>query len=357
MSSSPKVVVTGSVAFDYLMRFPGKFQDVVVPDRLHKLSVSFLVDEMRRVRGGVAPNIAYGLALFGMTPAIFATAGPDAADYRSWLGEQGIDVSGMKLCDDVFTASFFVSTDLEQNQIATFYAGAMARASELTFRSYEPGSVALALICPSDPAAMRQHAAECRELGIPFVYDPSQQVARLEGDDLLAGLEGATMLIGNEYELGIIEKKTGLSEAELAAKVPVLVITRGEDGATIALRGGSPGEPGGARAIRIPAAKLRGEALDPTGVGDAFRSGLVASRLRGLPWEEAGRVGAVAAVLCLETLGPQPKRWSLGELLERYAESFGGPLPGPLAERLGGGGTGGPGPASDRPAGGFTLLD
>jgi adenosine kinase len=357
MSSSPKVVVTGSVAFDYLMRFPGKFQDVVVPDRLHRLSVSFLVDEMRRVRGGVAPNIAYGLALFGLTPAIFATAGQDAADYRAWLGEQGIDVSGMKLCDDVFTASFFVSTDLEQNQIATFYAGAMARASELSFRSYAPGSVALALICPSDPSAMRQHAAECRELGIPFVYDPSQQVARLEGDDLLAGLEGAAMLIGNEYELGIIEKKTGLSEAELAARVPVLVITRGEDGATIALRGGSPEKPGGARAIRIPAAKLRGEALDPTGVGDAFRSGLVASRLRGLPWEEAGRVGAVAAVLCLETLGPQPKRWALGELLERYAESYGGPLPGPLAERLGGAGDGSPGPGSARPAGGFSLLD
>ncbi|MDX9732795.1 MAG: carbohydrate kinase family protein [Thermoanaerobaculia bacterium] len=353
MSESPKVVVTGSVAFDYLMRFPGKFQDVVVPDRMHRLSVSFLVDEMRRVRGGVAPNIAYGLALFGMTPAIFATAGQDAADYRAWLGAQGCDVSGMKLCDDVFTASFFVSTDEEQNQIATFYAGAMAKASELTFRSFAPGSVALALICPSDPTAMRQHAAECRELGIPFVYDPSQQVARLDGDDLLAGLEGAAMLIGNEYELGVIEKKTGLSEAELAAKVPVLVITRGEEGATIALRGGSPEEPGGARTVRVPAAKLRTEALDPTGVGDAFRSGLVASRLRGLPWEEAGKVGAVAAVLCLETLGPQPRRWSLDELLERYAESFGKPLVGPLAERL----RGLAGTEASRPAARFSLLD
>lgn len=353
MSSNPKVVVTGSVAFDYLMRFPGKFQDVVVPDRMHRLSVSFLVDEMRRVRGGVAPNIAYGLALFGVTPTIFATAGQDAADYRAWLGEQGCDVSGLKLCDDVFTASFFVSTDLEQNQIATFYAGAMAKASELTFRSFEPGSVALALVCPSDPAAMRQHARECRELGIPFVYDPSQQVARLDGDDLLAGLEGAAMLIGNEYEFGVIEKKTGLTETELAAKVPVLVMTRGEEGATIALRGGSAGEPGGARTVRIPAARLRTEALDPTGVGDAFRSGLVASRLRGLPWEAAGRVGAVAAVLCLETLGPQPRRWSLDELLERYAESFGQPLAGPLAERLRGGAR----PESGRPSERFSLLD
>jgi adenosine kinase len=357
MSSTPKVVVTGSVAFDYLMRFPGKFQDVVVPDRLHRLSVSFLVDEMRRVRGGVAPNIAYGLALFGVTPTILATAGQDATDYRAWLGEQGVDVTGMKLCDDVFTASFFVSTDEDQNQIATFYAGAMARASELTFRTYAPGSIAVALICPSDPTAMRQHARECRELGIPFVYDPSQQVARLEGPDLLDGLEGAAMLIGNEYEFGIIEKKTGLSEAELAAKVPVLVITRGEDGATIALRGGSAEEPGGARTVRVPAAKLRGEAIDPTGVGDAFRSGLVASRLRGLPWEEAGRVGAVAAVLCLETLGPQPRRWSLDELLERYAESYGGPLPGPHAERLRGPGAAAAGASPVRPAARFSLLD
>jgi len=357
MSSSPKVVVTGSVAYDYLMRFPGKFRDVVVPDRLHRLSVSFLVDEMRRVRGGVAPNIAYGLALFGLTPAIFATAGQDAVDYRSWLGEEGVDVSDLKICDDVFTASFFVSTDEEQNQIATFYAGAMARASELTFRSYPPGSVALALICPSDPTAMRQHANECRELGIPYVYDPSQQVARLDGADLLDGLDGAAMLIGNEYELGVIEKKTGLSEAELAAKVPVLVITRGEEGATIALRGGSPEEPGGARTVRVPAATLRTEALDPTGVGDAFRSGLVASRLRGLPWEEAGRVGAVAAVLCLETLGPQARRWSLDDLFERYAESYGEPLAGPLAEALRGGRGTSSVPSPARGAGRFSLLD
>ena len=357
MSTREKVVVTGSVAYDYLMRFPGKFRDVVVPDRLHRLSVSFLVDEMRRVRGGVAPNIAYGLALFGVTPTVLATAGQDALDYRAWLEAEGVDVSGLKICDDVFTASFFVSTDEEQNQIATFYAGAMARASELSFRAYAPGEVALALICPSDPTAMREHARECRELGIPYVYDPSQQVARLDGADLVDGLDGAAMLIGNEYEFGVIEKKTGLSEAELAAKVPVLVITRGEEGATIALRGGSAEEPGGARTVRIPPALLRSEALDPTGVGDAFRSGLVASRLRGLPWEEAGRVGAVAAVLCLETLGPQPRRWTLDDVLARYAESFGGPLPAPLAERLRGAAAAAGEDRSGRPSGRFSLLD
>ena len=182
-------------------------------------------------------------------------------------------------------------------------------------------------------------------------------MARLDGSDLLEGLDGAAMLIGNEYEFGVIEKKTGLSEAELAAKVPVLVITRGEEGATIAIRGGSAEEPGGARTVRVAAARLRTEALDPTGVGDAFRSGLVASRLRGLPWEEGGRVGAIAAVLCLETLGPQARRWTLDQLLERYAESYGVALPGPLAERLRGGGGGGADALSARPARGFSLLD
>lgn len=321
--NEPRIVVTGSVAYDYLMTFPGRFADVVVPDRMHRLSVSFLVDEMRRVRGGVAPNIAYNLALLGHRPSILATAGPDAADYKAWLESEGVDVSGLTICEDVFTASFFVSTDLEQNQIATFYAGAMARARELTFRVFPPGSVALALIGPNDPAAMDAYARECRELGIPFVFDPSQQVARLSGEEILAGLEGAAVLIGNEYEFGIIEKKTGLSEAELLARVPVVVITRGEEGSTIALRGGTPDAPGGASTIRIPPAKLRGGALDPTGVGDAFRAGLLAARLRGLPWDVAGRVGSVAAVWALETVGPQPRRYSPEEFLGRFESDFG----------------------------------
>lgn len=327
--NEPRIVVTGSVAYDYLMTFPGRFADVVVPDRMHRLSVSFLVDEMRRVRGGVAPNIAYNLALLGHRPSILATAGPDAADYKAWLESEGVDVSGLTICEDVFTASFFVSTDLEQNQIATFYAGAMARARELTFRVFPPGSVALALIGPNDPAAMDVYARECRELGIPFVFDPSQQVARLSGDEILTGLDGAAILIGNEYEFGIIEKKTGLSEAELLAKVPVVVITRGEEGSTIALRGGTPEAPAGASTVRIPPAKLRGAALDPTGVGDAFRAGLLAARLRGLPWDVAGRVGSVAAVWALETVGPQPRRYSPQEFLARYEHDFG--LAGPHA--------------------------
>jgi adenosine kinase len=184
-------------------------------------------------------------------------------------------------------------------------------------------TVGLAVIAPNDPGAMSQYAAECRALEIPFLYDPSQQVSSLPGDEMLACLEGAAIFIGNEYELGIVEKKTGLGEAEILARVPVVIVTRGADGSTIALRGGTPEAPHGATTIRVPAAKVRDVPLDPTGVGDAYRGGLIAARRVGLPWETAGRVGALAAVYALETIGPQPARYGIGEFVERYTESFG----------------------------------
>jgi adenosine kinase len=318
-----RIAVTGSVAYDYLMTFPGKFLDVVVPDRMHRLSVSFLVDEMRRVRGGVAPNIAYSLALLGERPLVVAAGGIDAADYREWLASEGVDVSGFRIFEDVFTASFFVSTDVEQNQIATFYAGAMKKAGELPLRLFDPASIGLAVISPNDPSAMDAYARECRDLGIPFLYDPSQQVARLSAEDLLTGLDGAEILVGNEYEFGIVEKKTGLSESEILSRVPVVIVTRGAGGSTIALRGGTAENPDGAVTYRIPPARLRADALDPTGVGDAFRAGLLAARRRGLPWEVAGRAGSVAAVFALETLGSQPRRYSRAGFIARYAENFG----------------------------------
>jgi adenosine kinase len=318
-----RIAVTGSVAFDYLMTFPGRFLDVLVPDRMHRLSVSFLVDEMRRVRGGVAPNIAYSLALLGERPLVVAAAGRDAADYRRWLEDAGVDVAGFTIFEEFFTSSFFVSTDRDQNQLATFYAGAMRRARDLSLRRFDPASIGLAVIGPNDPEAMDAYARECRELGIPFLFDPSQQLARLSAEDLLTGLDGASILIGNEYEFGIIEKKTGLSEAEILSRVPVVVVTRGEEGSTIALRGGTAEAPDGAVTIRIPPAKVSSGALDPTGVGDAFRAGLIAARRRGLPWEVAGRAGSVAAVFALETQGPQPEWYSRASFVARYAENFG----------------------------------
>jgi adenosine kinase len=306
------------VAFDYLMRFPGRFVDHLVPDRLAHLSVSFLVDEMRRVPGGCAPNIAYGLALLNERALLFATAGHDASDYRDRLAAEGVDVSGLVLHDDVFTASFFVSTDEQQNQIASFYTGAMARARDLSIRSIADGS-SLVVVSPNDPEAMARYTRECRELALPFVYDPSQQVARLSGEELTEGLAGAFLLIVNDYEFGILTQKTGLSREEIESRVPVVVQTHGPEGSTIAASGS-----GQAGRVQVPPAKLERAAVDPTGVGDAYRAGLLRGYRVGAPWEVAGRIGSVAAALSLEAVGPQPARYSPAHFCERYQRSFGG---------------------------------
>jgi adenosine kinase len=334
IAGNRRVVVTGSVAFDYLMTFSDRFLDVLVPDRMHRLSVSFRVDSMRRVRGGCAPNIAYSLARLGADPVILAAAGSDAREYRAWLADAGVDVSRLRLFDDVFTASFFVTTDRDQNQVGTFYSGAMDRARDLSLHDVDPRTVAMAVIAPNDPQAMARYADECRALDVPFMYDPSQQVAQLTGDELLAGVEGAAIFIGNEYEFGVIEKKTGLTEAELLARVPVLIVTRGSEGSTISLRGETSDRPAAAATVQIPPARVAATEVDPTGVGDAFRAGLLAARLARLPWEVAGRVGSIAAVYALETIGPQPERYSLAEFRARYEANF-GPDDTPQLLRLG----------------------
>ena len=257
---SGRVLVTGSVAFDYLMTFPGRFVEHLIPDRLSRLSVSFLVDQMRLVPGGCAANIAYGLALLGETPLLLAAAGRDAAEYRERLGKEGVDVSGFVLHPDLFTASFFVSTDRDQNQLASFYTGAMARARELSIPALDHSGIALAVISPNDPAAMARYADECRQMRIRFLYDPSQQVARLSGEELREGLAGASILVVNDYEFGILTQKTGLSRQELEGIVFALVVTHGPEGSTI-----SVSTEGGSRARHeISAAVLEREAIDPT---------------------------------------------------------------------------------------------
>jgi adenosine kinase len=314
-----RIVVTGSVAFDYLMTFPGKFTEHLIPDRMSRLSVSFLVDEMRRVPGGCGPNIAYGLALLGERPALLATAGVDATEYRDRLAAEGIDVSGLRLEPDLFTASFFVSTDQDQNQLASFYTGAMARARRLPLDTLDPDSIAFVVISPNDPPAMSSHAAYCREHGIPFLYDPSQQVTRLSGEEMTEGFRGASILIVNDYESGILMSKTGLTREELERRVPVLIVTHGPDGSAIHAPFGADG-----RIVHhVPAAAVEREALDPTGVGDAYRAGLLRGLRIGAAWPVAGRIGSVAAVFCLEHQGPQPPRYTPGEFLARYVRNFG----------------------------------
>ncbi|MGH9312174.1 MAG: carbohydrate kinase family protein [Vicinamibacterales bacterium] len=307
-----RIVVTGSIAFDYLMSFPGKFTELLLQDHLSRISLSFLVDTMDKRRGGCAPNIAYTLALLGTRPVLMGTAGQDFGEYRRWLEAAGVDTSLVREIDGKFTASFFCSTDRENNQIASFYTGAMANAAELSFRTAGPCN--LAIVSPNDPAAMQQYAEECRALGIRYIYDPSQQVARVDGDGLRAGLVGASILICNDYEFEIIRQKTGMDEATVVGAVrEAVVVTRGEKGATIHTRGGQ---------VHVPAVRPH-RIVDPTGVGDAYRGGFMKGLAAGAGYETCARLGSVAATYALEHLGGQSHAYTWDEFRARYQAHFG----------------------------------
>ncbi|MEM7347727.1 MAG: PfkB family carbohydrate kinase, partial [Chloroflexota bacterium] len=227
------VAVTGSMAFDYIMSFPGKFADHILPEQISRLSVSFLVDSMRRERGGVAGNIAYNLALLNQSVLLMATVGQDAPEYIASLRQRGVDTSGVLQLPTDFTASFFVSTDQNTNQIALFYTGAMAKAGQISFNDQDSQSITLATISPNDPDAMVKYVEECQALNIPYMYDPSQQIPRLAADDLIKGIEGAKILIVNDYEFEMIKNQTGLSEADIQSKVETTIVTLGEEGSRI----------------------------------------------------------------------------------------------------------------------------
>jgi adenosine kinase len=313
------IVVTGSFAFDYIMSFPGHFADHILPDKLDSISLSFLVDDMRKVHGGCAPNIAYSLALLGERPRLMATAGRDATEYQAWLTANGVDTSLLCICADCFTASFFVTTDLDQNQIASFYTGAMARACELSICDAVGASATdaqkpdIVVISPNDPSAMLKYARECRELGIDYIYDPSQQVVRVGGDELLDGLTGAQVLILNEYEYGILQKKTGMNEVQLLERAGTIVVTLAENGSRIVTQD---------RVFLVPVAKPNA-VLEPTGVGDAYRAGLIKGLAQGYSWPVSGRIAAVAAAYVIEWPGPQPQPYTLEDFVTRYRANFG----------------------------------
>ena len=307
------VVVTGSLAYDYIMSFPGRFTDHILPEQLHTLSVSFLVDSMRRQRGGCAANIAYSLRLLGAHPYLFCTAGQDFGDYQRWLEAQGIDTTGIAIYPQDYTASFFVNTDLQQNQIASFYTGAMARAAELSLHTLPRASVDLVIISPNDPTAMTKYAQEAAELNIPFIYDPSQQIIRLSAADLLTGIRHARILTCNDYEFAMIQNKTGYDEAELRALLPTIVITRGEHGSVIYDHG---------ERCEIPVVPPE-KSGEPTGVGDAYRAGLIVGFLHGFPWPVTGRIASLAATYVLEQHGTQEHHYALPEFVARYRRVFG----------------------------------
>ena len=305
------ILCTGSIAYDYLMTFPGYFREHILPDRLDTISLSFLVDSMVRQRGGVAPNIAYTLALLGERPQIMATAGIDFEEYRAWLEAQNIDTSLIKIIPDKYTASFFANTDKVNNQIASFYTGAMANASELSLRDV-PIKPELVVISPNDPRAMEVLVDECVALGIPYLYDPSQQIVRVSGETLRKGVEGAYSVFVNEYEFELIQKHTGMSAEDIRKQVQLLVVTLGERGACIHTEG---------QTYDVPAVAPVTTA-DPTGVGDAFRGGFLRGLRLGLGWELAGKVGALAATYCLEQAGTQNHRYTRTEFVTRFRTYF-----------------------------------
>lgn len=305
------IVVTGSIAFDYLMSFPGRFTEHFLPEHMSRVSLSFLVDSMDKRRGGCAPNIAYTLALLGESPRLMGTAGQDFADYRQWLEAAGVDTSLVQQVPGKFTASFFCSTDVEGNQIASFYTGAMANAGELSFRTVD--QCRLAIVSPNDPGAMLQYAEECRALSIPYIWDPGQQCARMTGEELYDGLVGAALVVCNDYEFELIRQKTGLGEEGVLERARALVITRGEHGCTIFENGGRTDVPA------VPPTRI----VDPTGVGDAFRGGFMKGLAKGADHVVSARMGAVAAAYALEHLGGQSHAYSWQEFRQRFEVNFG----------------------------------
>lgn len=317
-SADGQVLVAGSLAFDQIMDFPGHFKDHILPDKIHMISISFLVSDFRKQRGGCSGNIAYTLALLGERPRILATAGNDFGEYKGWLVEQGVDVSSIVEVDDEVTASCFITTDMADNQITGFYVGAMERARELSLAAAAArdngGGTRMAVVAPDDPEAMLRHCGEAREAGLPFVFDPSFQVIALEGEPLAEAARGARAVIVNDYEYAVFQEKTGLDDAGLLELADMWVVTYGEEGSEVLLPGGET--------VKIPAAEAT-EVVDPTGAGDAYRGGFVAGLLRGAGLPVCGRMGSVAAVYAVECYGTQSHGYTRDAFWARYVDNFG----------------------------------
>ena len=310
------IAVTGSIATDHLMTFPGKFTDQLIADKLDKVSLSFLVDDLAIRRGGVAANIAFGLGVLGLRPLLVGAVGADFDEYRRWLEEHGVRTVGVRESLLRHTARFVCTTDADGNQIGSFYTGAMAEDAEIKIAplAAEHG-IDLVLIGAGDPGAMVVHTTECRETGLKFAADPSQQLARILDDEQVRALvDGADYLFGNEYEEALIERKSGWSSAEILARVRVRITTLGSAGARIEQQGQPP--------VMVPAVP-DAKPADPTGSGDAFRSGFLAAVAWGLPLERAAQLGNLMAVHALECTGPQEYNLKPGPLADRFAAAYG----------------------------------
>jgi adenosine kinase len=307
-------LVTGSLAYDYIMDFPGYFSDHILPEKVHMLSVSFLVRGLKRNRGGVAANVAHTLRLLSEPVAVLGTLGHDAHEYRAWLGASGVDTRLLHIIEEEFTASCFITTDQANNQITGFYPGAMNCCGRYSLHDAPREVLDLVVIAPNDPEAMRRYPGECRDLGVPYIYNPAQQIVTLTGDDLLDGISGATVVLANDYEYQMIENKTALAPEAMLELAEIVIITLGEQGSLIKTRDGD---------VRVPIAPARA-VVDPTGAGDAYTAGLIAGLRRGYPLPLVGRLAALAAVYAVESYGTMNHQYTPEEFAARLRSAFPG---------------------------------
>ncbi|WP_439029240.1 carbohydrate kinase family protein [Gordonia terrae] len=310
------IVVCGSIATDHLMKFAGKFSEQILGDHLEHISLSFLVEDLVVRRGGVGGNICYAMGQLGGSPVLVGAVGSDFHDYRKWLESNGVDCRGVRVSEHHHTARFMCTTDETMAQLATFYAGAMSESRDIELAQViaEVGTPELVLIGADDPDGMIRHTEECRTAGIPFAADPSQQLARLDGEQARTLIDGADYLFTNEYEWGLLRQKAGLSEAQVAEMVGVRVTTLGKDGVEIVDRDGTR--------IHVPVVPETAK-VDPTGVGDGFRAGFLSALSKGLGFERAAQVGSMVAVLVLETVSTQDWSWDTDSALVRIEGAYG----------------------------------
>jgi adenosine kinase len=310
------IAVTGSIATDHLMRFPGRFSEQLLADHLEKVSLSFLVDDLVVHRGGVAGNMAYAIGALGGDAVLIGAAGMDFTDYREWLQAHGVNCDHVLISETAHTARFVCTTDMEMAQIASFYPGAMSQARNISLEKIVSsiGTPELVIVGANDPDTMFLHTDECRRLGLAFAADPSQQLARLSGEEIRALIDGATYLFTNDYEWDLLLQKTGWTEADVLSQVSLRVTTLGAKGVDMVSPDGTSVHVG-----VVPETSK----VDPTGVGDAFRAGFLTGRSAGLGLERSAQLGSLVAVFVLETNGTQEWKWDRGVALSRLADTYG----------------------------------
>ena len=322
------IAVTGSIATDHLMRFPGRFSEQLLADHLQKVSLSFLVDDLVIHRGGVAGNMAFAMGVLGGSPTLVGAVGTDFDDYRNWLTSHGVNCDSVRVSDSAYTARFVCTTDENMAQIASFYPGAMSEARDIKLADVvsRTGTPELVIVGANDPDAMFLHTEECRKLGLAFAADPSQQLARLSGEEIRRLIDGATYLFTNDYEWDLMLQKSGWSEAEVMSQIQMRITTLGEKGVDIVGRDGTF-----VHVDVVPETHKE----DPTGIGDAFRAGFLTGRSAGLSLERSAQLASMVATLVLEAPGPQEWTWDSDSAVTRLADAYGASAGEEIATALG----------------------